>query len=56
MPAYVFAGLYIGYCVWASKKANDHINHDAHLFGALTGILLTLLLYPWIFKHFFDQF
>lgn len=56
MPAYVFAGLYIAYCAWASKKANDHINHDAHLFGALTGILLTLLLYPWIFKHFFDQF
>lgn len=56
MPAYIFAIIYIGYCIWASKKASDHINHDAHLFGSLTGILITILLYPWIFKHFIGQF
>ncbi len=56
MPAYVFAGLYIVYCIWASKKANDHINHDAHLFGALAGVIFTLLMYPWIFRHFIQQF
>ncbi|MVZ61819.1 rhomboid family intramembrane serine protease [Sphingobacterium humi] len=56
MPAYIFAVLYLGYCIWASKNASDGINHDAHLFGALTGILFTLILYPWIFKHFVSQF
>ncbi|MCI0921470.1 rhomboid family intramembrane serine protease [Sphingobacterium rhinopitheci] len=56
MPAYIFAVIYVGYCIWASKKANDHINHDAHLFGALSGIIITLLYYPWILKHFIDQF
>lgn len=56
MPAYVFAILYIGYCIWASKNSNDRINHDAHLFGALSGVLITVLLYPWIFRHFVDQF
>lgn len=56
MPAYVFAVLYIGYCIWASKNSNDRINHDAHLFGALAGIVLTLIAYPWILKHFIDQF
>ncbi len=56
MPAYVFAFLYIGYCVWASKNSRDNINHDAHLFGSLTGIILTILMYPWIIKHFLDQF
>lgn len=56
MPAYFFAVIYIGYCIWASKKANDHINHDAHLFGALTGIIITILMYPWILKHFISQF
>ncbi|MBL1410278.1 rhomboid family intramembrane serine protease [Sphingobacterium faecale] len=56
MPAYVFAVLYIGYCIWASKNSNDRINHDAHLFGALSGILITILFYPWIFRHFIDQF
>lgn len=56
MPAYLFAGLYIGYCIWASKNSSDNINHDAHLFGALTGIILTILLYPGILTHFISQF
>ncbi|HLS94371.1 MAG TPA: rhomboid family intramembrane serine protease [Sphingobacterium sp.] len=56
MPAYLFALLFLGYCIWASKKANDGINHDAHLYGALTGIALTLLLYPWSIRHFIGQF
>lgn len=56
MPAYLFAFLYLGYCIWASKNARDGINHDAHLFGALTGVVFTLILYPWIFKHFIGQF
>ncbi|MFZ4862652.1 rhomboid family intramembrane serine protease [Sphingobacterium sp. Mn56C] len=56
MPAYIFAVLYLAYCIWASKNANDRINHDAHLFGALSGVLITMLLYPWIIQHFIGQF
>jgi len=56
MPAYLFAVLYIGYCIWASKNSNDRINHDAHLFGALAGLLITILIHPWIIRHFIDQF
>ncbi|MCY4780857.1 rhomboid family intramembrane serine protease [Sphingobacterium sp. UT-1RO-CII-1] len=56
MPAYLFAFLFLGYCIWAAKKANDHINHDAHLFGALSGLAITLLMYPWAFRHFISQF
>src|SRR5690606_24820720 len=39
MPAWLFAILYLGYCVWASKNARDGINHDAHFYGAVFGIL-----------------
>lgn len=56
MPAYIFAFVYLGYCIWASKNSNDGINHDAHLFGALTGLLFTIITYPWIIKHFIAQF
>jgi len=56
MPAYVFAVLYIGYCIWASKNSHDRINHDAHLFGALSGLLITILLHHWIIGHFIGQF
>lgn len=56
IPAYLFGFLFLGYCMWASKRSSDHINHDAHLFGALTGLLLTILLYPWSIQHFFSHF
>lgn len=56
IPAYLFAFLFLGYCIWASKKAQDGINHDAHLFGALAGLVITLLMYPWAFRHLLSQF
>jgi membrane associated rhomboid family serine protease len=39
MPAVVFAFGYLAYTIWASKHARDRINHDAHLDGALTGLI-----------------
>ena len=56
IPAYLFAFLFLGYCIWASKQARDGINHDAHLFGALAGVGLTILLYPWSIGHLISQF
>lgn len=56
MPAYLFALLFLGYCIWASKNARDRINHDAHLYGAITGLTLTLLMYPWALRQFVDSF
>jgi membrane associated rhomboid family serine protease len=35
----VFAFGYLAYSWWASKNRRDNINHDAHLDGALTGLL-----------------
>ncbi len=46
MPAWFFAIAYIGYSYWASKNANDNIGHEAHLWGAISGIILTLILKP----------
>jgi len=56
MKAYLFAILFMGYSIWASKKANDGINHSAHLFGALAGLVLTILYYPGVIQHFIGQF
>jgi len=56
MPAWLFGILFLGYCVWASKNARDGINHDAHFYGAVFGIVLTILFYPWIIRHFIEQF
>lgn len=53
--AIVFGPLYLVYCVYASRQARDNINHDAHFFGALAGIILTILLIPGVIPHFIEQ-
>lgn len=53
--AIVFGVLYLVYCYYMSKQSKDNINHDAHFFGALTGIILTLILEPGIIPHFIQQ-
>ncbi|MEX1188752.1 MAG: rhomboid family intramembrane serine protease [Bacteroidia bacterium] len=55
LPALIWAALYVGYSVYAGRKANDNINHDAHLWGGLFGMVFTLVLSPDIASRFLDQ-
>lgn len=40
----VYAVLFIVYCINMGRKSNDNINHDAHLWGSLFGLVFTLAL------------
>jgi len=52
----VFFGIiYLAYCVYASKQGRGTINHDAHFFGALSGIMITVLLYHGVISSFVNQ-
>lgn len=55
IPAFVFGAIYIGYCVYMSKRGQDNINHTAHLWGALFGILFTIVMKPEIVPYFIQQ-
>lgn len=55
MPAIVFAMLYVAYSLWADKKGNSNINHSAHLWGALYGVILTIALEPRIIPYFLKK-
>ena len=55
MYSIVFGILYLVYCHFASKHARDNINHDAHFFGALSGILITIILNPHLAHTFIEQ-
>ena len=43
-PAIIFAVIYIIYSGYMSKRGGDNINHEAHIYGALVGIIAVLLL------------
>lgn len=43
IPAIVFAAAYIIYSMYMGRKQKDNINHDAHLYGAVFGLLYMLI-------------
>lgn len=53
--AVIFGILYLVYCSYASKYSRDNINHDAHFYGALSGLLITILFHPGVVPFFFQQ-
>jgi len=55
LPSVVFGVLYLIYCNYASKRAQDNVNHDAHMFGALSGLLITIALDPHVVHSFITQ-
>jgi membrane associated rhomboid family serine protease len=55
IPAVLFGVLYLIYCNYASRYAQDNINHDAHMFGALSGLLITIVLNPHVVNSFIIQ-
>jgi membrane associated rhomboid family serine protease len=42
VPAYIFAVLYLGISYYLDKRGNSNINHGAHLWGAVYGLLFTI--------------
>jgi hypothetical protein len=38
-----------------SRRGGDNVNHDAHLWGALYGILFTIAVHPDIISHFMNE-
>lgn len=55
IPAFVFGIVYLIYCMYMSKKGSDGINHNAHFWGAIFGIVFVLVLEPRIGGYFLRQ-
>jgi membrane associated rhomboid family serine protease len=55
IPAYIFGPLYLLYEYWADKKGKSGIAHDAHIGGALFGIVYVLITDIEKGKEFFNQ-
>ncbi len=55
IPAPLFGLMYIGYEYYMSKNGRDNIGHDAHLWGAIFGIVYTIALKPSLAVMFVEQ-
>ena len=53
IPAFLFAIGYVAYSYWASTQNTGRINHDAHLCGAVSGLLFVALTDPGAFGQLF---
>lgn len=54
MPAIVYAVLYTGYSIYMDRSGQGNVNHSAHLWGALYGVVFTVLIDPSLLPHFLD--
>jgi len=55
VPAIIYAFLFLGYSIYMSKKGGDNVNHDAHLWGALFGVIFTIALRPSVVSTFINE-
>ena len=56
VPAFIFGGLFLMYSYYQSQgESGDNVNHTAHFYGSVVGIVYTLLVYPEASITFFEQ-
>jgi membrane associated rhomboid family serine protease len=46
IPSWVFGILYIIYSAYMGRRGKDNIGHNAHLWGAIFGLVFTIILIP----------
>ena len=51
IPALLFAIGYVAYSYWASSQNTGRINHDAHLCGAVSGLIFVAITNPGAFTR-----
>lgn len=54
-PGFILGSIYLIYSYMSAKKSRDGINHDAHLYGALFGIVFCIVIYPDSVRIFIEQ-
>ena len=52
IPGWLFGILFVAYSHYASRNSKDNIGHEAHLWGAIVGLVLAWIMSPVIREHF----
>ena len=56
LPGFILGGLFLIYSYVKGKQDNDGINHDAHLAGAVAGLVFVALTEPGLFGSAWARF
>ena len=55
MPGYIFAVVYVAYSIYMEKRQMDNVNHMAHLWGAIWGVLFIFMTESSTISRFYEQ-
>lgn len=55
IPSWLFGILYLIYSAYMQKNVRDNVGHSAHFWGAIFGIVFTLIVIPDVFSNFLTQ-
>lgn len=55
IPGFIMGTLYVIFSWYQGRRSNDNINHDAHLYGALFGLIFCGVMVPESIPLFFEQ-
>jgi membrane associated rhomboid family serine protease len=55
IPSPVFGILYLVYSAYMARRGRDNIGHDAHFWGAIYGVVLTIAFKPELFLLFWEE-
>ncbi|NCC72230.1 MAG: rhomboid family intramembrane serine protease [Sphingobacteriia bacterium] len=55
IPSWLFGILYLIYSAYMGRRGEDHIGHNAHFWGAVFGVIFTILINPVYLQQFLLQ-
>jgi membrane associated rhomboid family serine protease len=55
VPAILYAVLFLAYTAYMAKRGGDNVNHDAHLWGSIFGVVFTIVLRPSVVSTFINE-
>lgn len=55
IPGIIAGVLYLVYSQYAAQKQNDQINHEAHFYGAVYGVVYTIVFKPQVVLFFIER-
>ncbi|MBB6461354.1 rhomboid family intramembrane serine protease [Flammeovirga kamogawensis] len=54
-PGFIWGAIYLIYTQYQTKNLDSNINHSAHLYGAIFGIVYAIAIEPSAFSNFVNQ-